>query len=83
MENQSLFFSDIPAGDEKIANLLYSDFPVPGREVTNQPDSPWLGIIKIFPARGCLVSDVPAEDGKISNLFLQCNYFIFTVRQEW
>jgi hypothetical protein len=33
------------------------------------PNSPWPGIIKLFPARGSLVSDIPAGDGKISNLF--------------
>ncbi len=27
------------------------------------------GIIKLFPARGELVSDIPAGDGKIDNLF--------------
>jgi hypothetical protein len=36
------------------------------------PNSPWPGIISLFPAWGNLVSDIPAEDGKISNLFLQC-----------
>jgi hypothetical protein len=34
-------------------------------------NSRWPGIIKLFPARESLVSD-PAEDGKISNYFLQC-----------
>ncbi len=32
----------------------------------------WPGIIKLFPASGSLVSDIPSGDGKISNLFLQC-----------
>ena len=36
------------------------------------PNSPWPGTIKIFPAREILVSDVPAGDEKIVNLFLQC-----------
>jgi hypothetical protein len=35
-----------------------------------------LPIIKLFPARESLVSDIPAEDGKISNLFLQCNLYL-------
>ena len=35
------------------------------------PNSPWPGIIKLFPARESLISD-PAGDGRISNLFLQC-----------
>jgi hypothetical protein len=29
----------------------------------------WRGIIKLFPARESLVSDIPAVDGKIGNLF--------------
>jgi hypothetical protein len=33
------------------------------------PNSPWPGIIQLFPPRESLVSDIPAEDGKISNLF--------------
>ncbi len=36
-------------------------------------NSPWAGIIKVFLARASLVSDIPAGDGKIVNLFLQCN----------
>jgi hypothetical protein len=31
------------------------------------------GIIRIFPSRESLVSDIPAEDGKMANPFLQCN----------
>jgi hypothetical protein len=34
----------------------------------------WPGIIKLFPARESLVSDIPVGDRKIANLFLQCNY---------
>ncbi len=33
------------------------------------PNSPWPGIIKLFPARGSLVSDISARDGKTANLF--------------
>jgi hypothetical protein len=40
--------------------------PQPG---CHQPNSPWLGIIKLIPARESLVSDIPAGDGKIGNLF--------------
>jgi hypothetical protein len=40
-------------------------------------NSPWAGIIKLFPARESLVSDIPAGDGKIANLFLQCIQFNF------
>ncbi len=43
-------------------------FPVPSRDVTNH--SPWLGIIKLFPARESLVSDIPSGDGKMASLFL-------------
>jgi hypothetical protein len=32
----------------------------------------WSGIIELFPARESLVSDIPAGDGKIEILFLQC-----------
>ncbi len=37
------------------------------------PNSPWPGIIKLFTARENLVSEIPAGDGKIDNLFLQCS----------
>ncbi len=43
--------------------------PQPG---CNQPSSLWPGITKLFPARESLVSDIPAGDGKIVHLFLQC-----------
>jgi hypothetical protein len=36
------------------------------------PNSPWAGIINLFPARKSLVSDIPAGDGETANLFLQC-----------
>jgi hypothetical protein len=36
----------------------------------NKLSSP--GIIKLFPARESLVSDIPAGDGKNDNLFSQC-----------
>ncbi len=39
-----------------------------------QPNSRWPGIIKFFPARESLISDIPAGDGKIANPFLQCSY---------
>ncbi len=44
--------------------------PQPGCHL---PNSPWAGIIKFFPARERLVSDIPAGDGKTVNLFLQCS----------
>jgi len=34
--------------------------------------SPWQGIVKLLPARESLVSDNPAGNGKIANLFLHC-----------
>ncbi len=40
------------------------DFPAPSRYVTYQTFP-----AKLFPARECLVSDIPAGDGKIANLF--------------
>jgi hypothetical protein len=42
-----------------------SDFLVPSRDVTNQTG----GEIKLFPATESLISDFPAEDGKIDHLF--------------
>jgi hypothetical protein len=38
-------------------------------------NSPWPGIIKFFPARESLVSDIPAGDGKIADLFLQLSVY--------
>ncbi len=32
----------------------------------------WAGIVKLFPARENLVSDIPAGDGNVGNLFLRC-----------
>ncbi len=32
-------------------------------------NSPWPGIVKLFPASGSLVSDIPSRDGKTANLF--------------
>jgi hypothetical protein len=47
----------------------FSDFPVPSRDVT-YPNSPCRGIIKLYPTRESLVSDIPTGDGKIVHLFL-------------
>ncbi len=38
----------------------------------HQLNSPWAGIIKLFPARESLVSDIPAGDRKNVTFFLQC-----------
>jgi hypothetical protein len=43
--------------------------PQPGCHL---PNSSWQGIIKSFTARESLVRDIPAGDGKMANLFLQC-----------
>ncbi len=43
----------------------------PCRDVPNQT-LPWPGIFTLFPPRESLVSDIPAGDGKLANLFLQC-----------
>jgi hypothetical protein len=51
------------------------DFPVPSQDVTNQT-KPGRAIINLFPARESLVGDIPAGDGKIANLFLQCKDFV-------
>jgi hypothetical protein len=50
------------------------EFPVPSRDVTTKLS---LGgnndvINELFLRRGSLVSDIPAGDGKLVNLFLQC-----------
>jgi hypothetical protein len=41
--------------------------PQPGCHL---PNSPWPGMIKLFPVRESLVNDVPAGEGKIAGLFL-------------
>ena len=51
------------------------EFPVPSRDVTTKLS---LGgnndvITKLFLPGGSLVSDIPAGDGKLVNLFLRCN----------
>jgi hypothetical protein len=38
---------------------------------------PWPGINKLFSGRESLVSDIPAGDRKIENLFFQCNDLCF------
>jgi hypothetical protein len=51
------------------------EFPVPSRDVTTKLS---LGgnndvITELFLPRGSLVSDIPAGDGKLVNLFLRCS----------
>jgi hypothetical protein len=45
--------------------------PQPGCRL---PNSPWPGIVKLFPARESLFSDVLAGDGKTVNLFYSVAY---------
>ncbi len=45
----------------------------------HKPNSPWPGIIKLFPAReSCWLVTSRRGDGKIANLFLQCICFSFS-----
>ncbi len=37
-------------------------------------------IYKLFPSRESLVSDIPAGDGKMANLFLQCTVKIIATK---
>jgi len=50
-----------------------SDFPFPSRGC-HSPNYPWPRErnIELFLAMESLVSHIPAGDGKIANLFLQC-----------
>ncbi len=55
----------------------FRKFPVPSRDVTTKLS---LGgnndvITELFLPRGSLVSDIPAGDGKLVNLFLRCKSF--------
>ncbi len=52
--------------------------PQPGCHL---PNSPWAVIIKLFPPREILVSDIPAGDGSVANLFLRCKYCNFVCQQ--
>ncbi len=40
-----------------------------GSEISQILNSPWAGIIKFFPPRESLVSDIPAGDGNVANPF--------------
>ncbi len=53
-----------------ISQINVTDFPITSRDVTKKT-LPARGIIKLFPARESLVSDIPTGDGKTVNLFLQ------------
>jgi hypothetical protein len=47
--------------------------PQPGCHLPTLPGREWDDIYKLFPPRESLVSDIPAGDGNIKKLFLQCN----------
>jgi hypothetical protein len=54
------------------------EFPFPRRDVTTKLS---LGgnndvITELFLPRGSLVSDIPAGDGKLVNLFLRCGFLM-------
>jgi hypothetical protein len=54
------------------------EFPVPSRDVSVTTKLSLGGnndvITELFLPRGSLVSDIPAGDGKLENLFLRCGY---------
>ncbi len=57
----------------------FREFPVYSRDVTTKLS---LGgnydvITELFLPRGSLVSDIPAEDGKLVNLFLRCSVYVY------
>ncbi len=58
-------------------------FPVPRRDVTTKLSQGGNNdvITELFPPRGSLVSDIPAGDGKLVNLFLRCTcqYFPYLI----
>ncbi len=70
MSFKSLTFYEISTLLKKV-----SDFPVPSRDVTNQT-LPGLDLFQLFLPRESLVSDIPAGDGKISNLFYSAVSFL-------
>ncbi len=51
-----------------------NDFPAPAKMSITKLSL--AGVVKLFLARESLVNDIPAGDGKIYNLFLQCRQAI-------
>jgi len=53
-------------------------FPVPSQDVTTKLslDGNNDVITELFLPRGSLVSDIPAGDGKLVNLFLRCSHLV-------
>jgi hypothetical protein len=61
------------------------EFPVPSRDVTTKLS---LGgnndvITELFLPRGSLVSDIPAGDGKLVNLFLRCSLLLGNIKENF
>jgi hypothetical protein len=61
------------------------EFPVPSRDVTTKLS---LGgnndvTTELFLPRGSLVSDIPARDGKLMNLFLRCMCLMLLYLPYW
>ncbi len=54
------------------------EFPVPSRDVTTKLSLSGNNdvVTELFLPRGSLVSDIPAGDGKLVNLFLRCTYLL-------
>jgi hypothetical protein len=58
----------LPNSSNPIHCIKGCRYPCPQPEC-HEPNSPWPGIIKLFPARESLVSDIPAGDGKNTKFF--------------
>ncbi len=52
-----------------VKKVLNFPVPPPPQSGCNRPNSPWLALIKLFPARESLVSDIPAGDVNIDTFF--------------
>jgi hypothetical protein len=61
---------------EEVHQKNFSDFPIPGRDVTNQT-LPGREGLNFNPTGESLVSHIPAGDGKIVNLFFTvCSFLL-------
>ncbi len=65
---------------EKAYTVKKSFVSFPSPAGMSLPNSPWAGIMSndvitelFLPSRGSLVSEIPAGDGKLENLFLRCS----------
>jgi hypothetical protein len=52
-----------------LLSALYKRLVVFSQPGCNLPNSPWPGIIKLFPPMESLVNDIPAGNGNVANLF--------------